>query len=587
MVQDDPGRRLAGDCGVEMRPRYPLAAQGGFLERLFELDAALAQRGWPAFSDFWRATLRRCFGSRAARYVWRVGRRGGKSTSLAKLAVAFALYGAWSVPPGELATIAFLSVDRREANARLRTIRAMLDALGEPYAAREGEIELQRRPVVFRVLTASVQGVVGLTCILVICDEVSRWRDAETNVNPAKEIVASVMPTMATQPSARLILSSSPWSENDFHAQCFDAGDTGFQAVAHGATWEANPTLTEEATRRLEPHFATWQREYAAIPSAASTAICSAAEYDFCVASGLTERPPVEGGVYSHLVDPGFRRDAFVVLTVHRELGPHGPDGVDDLVALDKLTVLQPTPQRKVTIRDGIAAIIEHARAYPGPAYSDQHYFDALAPGCQSFGVDLRQLPDLPSAMTVRVANLQSRFSAGTLRLLDSDVMRKQTLTAQLQLRAHGQMVLRAPDRAGFHDDVVSCLLKSVDPAVIGRLPYLDAEVVAIQAPITFSPGEGIGGGEVRYFDRQPNGQLVPRDPPYGSEMFLQWMEEMQAQGLSTPSIERWKREGAARPEPLGMNVPVEHEGEAPRGGFTWPQRRALGDDRKGWTFGG
>lgn len=270
-----------------------------FLLRLWALDDLLAARGFPKFSPWWRAELTRFFRALAAgrrQWVVRVGRRGGKSTAWSKLAVAWALFGPWTIPAGDRGVIAFVSVSRDEAAQRLRSIGDMLRALGENFAQRSDDIELGSRPAVFKVFSCSTTGVVGFTSIAVICDETARWENRDTGANPAREVVGSLRPALATMPFGFLVLSSSPWSQDDFHAASFDAGETETQITSHAPSWTANPTLTEAGTRSLEPDDRTWRREFLAEPQAAVAGAFDAdaitrAQRD--MPAGLAFAPPV------------------------------------------------------------------------------------------------------------------------------------------------------------------------------------------------------------------------------------------------------------------------------------------------------
>lgn len=243
------------------------------LDTLDVLDRALVAHGWPALSPWWRETFERFVQSGCRQLVARVGRRGGKSSSLSRFAVAFALaYPRGAVPPGDVGVVAFISTARDEASQRIRTIRAILDALGIGYRPIEHGIELSDRPVAFKVFVATIAGVSGFTSILVIADEVAKWRDSDSGANPATEVLASVRPTMATQSHARIVLSSSPLGTEDAHARAFDEGDTDFQVTAFAPTWVANPTVSEAETHRLEPDARVWAREYAAEPQGAKLA---------------------------------------------------------------------------------------------------------------------------------------------------------------------------------------------------------------------------------------------------------------------------------------------------------------------------
>ena len=237
------------------------------VDHIDALERALALRGFPATSPWWRAQIERFYRSGRRQFVLRCGRRGGKSTTLCRIAVLEALWGDHKIQPGDVGIVGIVSVSRDEAASRLRTIKALLNALGAKYTEKGDTLILEGRPVIFKVFTASIAGVVGGTWICAIADEVSRWADADTGASPAKEVLASLRPTLATMPSAKLFLSSSPLGSEDAHAVAFDAGENSFQLVAHAESWIANPSITEAETHELEPDERAWRREFAAIPS--------------------------------------------------------------------------------------------------------------------------------------------------------------------------------------------------------------------------------------------------------------------------------------------------------------------------------
>jgi hypothetical protein len=240
------------------------------------LERALTAHKFPAMTPWWRSTIARFYSSGRRQLVLRVGRRGGKSSTLCRIAVLEALYGDHHVPAGDIGVVAIVSVSRDEASQRLRTIRAILDALGIAYRPIEHGIELDGRKVAFKTFVASVAGVVGFTGVCVLCDEVCRWRDSDTGANPATEVLASLRPSMAGQPSARIFLSSSPLAMLDAHYDAFELGETEHQCVAHAPTWISRPSLTEEALHHDEPNERIFGREYAAIPSGNVSEVFSA-----------------------------------------------------------------------------------------------------------------------------------------------------------------------------------------------------------------------------------------------------------------------------------------------------------------------
>ena len=240
-------------------------------ESLIKIDGVLVKKGFVGLSPWWRDTLRTFYEGGKRQCVLRVGRRGGKSSTLCRVAIAEALGGEHVVPKGEVAFVAIVSVSRDEASQRLRMIKSFLDALGLEWRPVESGVELVSRPIGFKVFAASISGVSGFTSITIICDELAKWKSDDGGTNPAPEVLAAIRPTMATQPNARLFLSSSCLTNEDAHAQAYDEGETEFQSTAMAETWIANPTISEAGTHALEPDKKLWAREYACRPSARSS----------------------------------------------------------------------------------------------------------------------------------------------------------------------------------------------------------------------------------------------------------------------------------------------------------------------------
>ena len=242
-----------------------------FLDQLFGLWDLMTQRhGWPARSEWWANVLTDAERSGTRQRVIRKPRRIGASTVVAPLiAVCEALHGQHNVPPNDVGYFLFFSVKKDEAAKRLRGIATVLDAIGEPYSEAGDTIELKHRPIAFKVQPASFRTAVGDTSIGIWCDEVARWLDADSGANPATEVLASVRPTLATMPNAKIWLVSSPLGVLDAHAVAFDAGDSSAQRTYWcRGTWLANPSVTEDDCRALELDERLFNREYKALPQA-------------------------------------------------------------------------------------------------------------------------------------------------------------------------------------------------------------------------------------------------------------------------------------------------------------------------------
>ena len=110
-----------------------------------------------------------------------VGRRGGKSRTLALIAVYLACFRDYApyLAPGEVATIGVLAVDKGQARAIFRFVLGLLKAVPmlEPLIVRRDTetIELSNR-VHIEIATASFRSTRGYSYAAVLGDEVAFWR---------------------------------------------------------------------------------------------------------------------------------------------------------------------------------------------------------------------------------------------------------------------------------------------------------------------------------------------------------------------------------------------------------------------------
>lgn len=332
-------------------------------ESLLRLDNVWARAGIPKLSRWWLDNLTAFYGSPCKQLVLRVGRRGGKSSTLAKIAVAEAILGSHKIPPHDVGVVAFVSVNRYESAERLRTIAVLLKALNVPFKQSSDSIELEGKNVAFRTFAATVGSVSGFTCICAIGDELAKWSNAEDGSNPAKEVIASLRPTMATMPNARLFLSSSPWSTTDEHHSAFESSDGVYSLAFHATSWEANPTLDEQSCWELSGRDQrTFDREFRALPVGSTGNAFAIEAFDRCLVESASECAPMSTPVL--VVDASAGRgDAFTFcLATWSKVTPKGrPELWYHVVRLnDGTTTLVPSNEI-----EGQDPTIVHAYASP------------------------------------------------------------------------------------------------------------------------------------------------------------------------------------------------------------------------------
>lgn len=260
--------------------------------RLRAIDAVLAQSGFHPMSAWWDETFALFYASGKLQFTGRIGRRGGKSSDVSRVAVSEGIGTPRTLPPGEAGTWPIISHTMPEANDRLDTIEAILKALAfravdsppEEFGTYQRTTELGRKlirsldisrnVIEWVVFPASINGVSGFTAIGASCDEAAKWRDDKTGANPASVVLASLRPCFATQPDAHLYLISSAFSTIDAHHDAIEEGDTDIQFLAR--LGERGAIIDRAERERGVAAFEAREREQVAAGLLADAAITRA-----------------------------------------------------------------------------------------------------------------------------------------------------------------------------------------------------------------------------------------------------------------------------------------------------------------------
>jgi hypothetical protein len=218
--------------------------------RLRAIDRVLASSGFHAMSEWWDWTFECFYASGKFQLTARVGRRGGKSSDVSRVAVSEGVGTMRNLPPGESGVWPIISHTMPEAHDRLDTIEAILKALAFRQVDKKPEdfgtyqrttelgrklirtLDIARNTIEWTVFPASINGVSGFTAIGAMCDEGAKWKDDKTGANPASIVLGSLRPCFATQSAAHLFFISSAFSTIDAHHDAIEEGDTDMQFLA-------------------------------------------------------------------------------------------------------------------------------------------------------------------------------------------------------------------------------------------------------------------------------------------------------------------------------------------------------------------
>lgn len=423
-------------------------------EGLCSIDRELGVEGWPLMSPVWRDTLQTFYASGCRRLVVRFGRRGGKSTTLCRVAVAEMLYGDHAVAPGDVGVLMILSVKLSDALERIETIRQILTVLGVPHEKRGNHIELRVRGAArrFTAMAANFRTVVGGTAIGILGDEMARWRDDRTGANPAAEVMRSIRPSMATMRNAHEFCSSSAFSTLDYHHELYDAGDTPDQRVACAETWVANPTLSKADTQRLEPDEETWKREYACVPmGAGELAFFDPREIDAAIGPYVAPQP---GDMLTAGADFGFLSDWSALFITAQRMTDAGHTHFHPVEQL----VLRPTPEHALRPSETVKRFGSVLCGYKVPGVmADAHYRESIIEHLAEHDLAFVSAPlDVAGTYT----RLRALLHEGRVTLPDDKSLLRGLKSVTATATATGRISIRLPRQSGGgHSDNVSALV--------------------------------------------------------------------------------------------------------------------------------
>jgi hypothetical protein len=238
---------------VEMVARDAARYAPGPFGYVLRTDARCIEAGMPAMSPWWIYSVGGFYASGKTWGIFLVGRGGGKSTSLERVAATEARYTPRKVPPGQTWTMPFISVGPSDANRRINGIAAVFRAdglaiIGEEDAsgtkAKNG-VKISRSPrgaldlldlrgnlIQLGSVAGTVGNISGPSTIFMLIDEAGKLLDAATNANPLTEIIASGSQTSRGRPGWKAIVCSSAWERSGAHFDLVEQGDNDTNYVA-------------------------------------------------------------------------------------------------------------------------------------------------------------------------------------------------------------------------------------------------------------------------------------------------------------------------------------------------------------------
>jgi hypothetical protein len=434
-------------------------ASAAFLRQLLSLNGQLVARSHHGLSPRFVQELTRWVLSGCRAWVCRKGRRGGGTTTAILFLVAFALFGKWKVARGDTPVIVVMSHSLAAGRDVLRRISMMLTDLGVDHEATADKIAIPSRGIEFRNYAPNLVSFLGITAVAIFLDELAHWRDSDSGANPSREILARLLPTMATVPEARLLLVSSPAGLDDVHAEKVTQGDTSEQCVSIVPSWEGNPTLTEEGCRRDATDETAFLREYAAQPQETKTLKpFDRAEVDHALARDFDRGRPAGKRVVCADPSSGTGGDAFAWLVAGWN---QRSDGTRVLV-VDRVEAERGKWAHRKGGAEVCAALAADAKRFGAELVAtDQRETLLMTTELPRHGLRVEVFPHQTESKTTAVERLQLLLAEGQLALpqREGNRVKKQLLDFQQTETRTGLKRFASRQSAAGGDDLVAALL--------------------------------------------------------------------------------------------------------------------------------
>lgn len=386
-----------------------------------------------------------------------VGRRGGKSRILALIAVYLAIFRPVEeyLAPGEVATVAIIAADRKQARSIFRYTIGLLKSVPSVASLVQDStadtITLSNR-IVLEIQTASFRATRGYSFLAVLADETGFWRD-DTGANPDVEIFRALRPGMSSIPTAILLNASSPYRRAGLLWQTFQrhyGKENSRVLVWKAPTAAMNPCIypaTIAEAYEEDPESAA--SEYGAEFRSDISDFISRAVVEACVEPGCHERPPLRaaGRRYSMFIDAsgGSGSDSMTCAIGHLE-----PDG--NMPTLDAVRERRPP----FSPDDVVNEFSDLARSY-GVAVAESDKWGGDWPG-ESFRKNgLRVVPSAKPKSDLYL-ELLPMLNAHRCNLLDHPRLVSQLCALERRTARGGRDSIDHPPGPTAHDDVANAV---------------------------------------------------------------------------------------------------------------------------------
>ncbi len=418
-------------------------------------------------------------------HVWALGRRSGKTTMAAVVALWDALLRPdlqVRVRPGETRHAVAVATSLRQARLFVRAALSIVERsplLAELVeSATEDEITFVNGAAV-SAFPCSSRGARGWPISTLLMDEAAHFLSETEGPQVAERVFEALVPSTAQfGADARIIVSSTPFGAAGLFAELHQRASSGELADAvaqHATTGEMNPTIDAgflEQERVRDPEG--FRSEYEAEFLAGGAAFLDPGR----VADAMADRQELAPGEVVDCVaglDPAFSSDPFGLAIVGRD-----PSDRRRLVLALACRWKPPRGragsfEERREIEDAVLdQVAELCMRYGARAVTDQFAAPAVVSYLRQRGVGVRVQPMTAQAKTQAYVELRARLNTSSLELYGEPVLLGELRRLRSRYAA-GRASVVSPRAGDSHGDIAQALALAVfehdrfGPHLLGR----------------------------------------------------------------------------------------------------------------------
>ena len=394
------------------------------------------------------------------------GRRSGKSTICALLAVFYAVWGQWKrfISLGEQPKIFVVATNMDQAKIILNYVKSILSLTPflRSMVKRElsDSVELKNGTEII-VKPASWRSSRGFTCGLLILEELAFFRFETESALRDKEIYTAIRPGMINIRNSLIIGISTPFARQGLLFQKYRKhwGKDGKVLIWQAPTWTMNRTLSEAELREEE--------------------LESLGVAEFNSEFGAKFREDIEGYLPLQIIERAIIKGQTIV-PAKREIFYHGfcdsseglHHGGDSMtyaiahkearkIVLDVLMEFRPPFDPGVVVSE-IATVSRQYRIRK--IIQDRHAIAWIGNDFRQYGIEVEVCD---KTKTQIYEHFGVAMNKNLVELLDDKRMKDQVINLQKYLRSGG--MVKIDHISGQHDDVINAVAGAIVEAVLAE----------------------------------------------------------------------------------------------------------------------